>query len=197
MQHYTYFLKCLKEESGVRKLDKKTISKHYSLIFSKLYNILDTHLYLYDSKIVIETNYNIVPASRPRMAKNRTYYAQPYRGFKDFFKNKVIELLTKQASKLLLPLQELSVPVSIHIIEYRRIANGDLSIKKLQNEELYFKPDLSTPDLDNIEKSVLDAFNNVLFKDDSSVYRMCSEKYTSHNDYTRIEICYAKKIVSI
>lgn len=195
MQHYTYFLKCLKDESKVSKLDKKTISKHYGLIFSKLYDILDTHLYIYEDRIVIETSYNIVPASRPRMAKKRTYYAQPYRGFKDFFKNKIISLLREKAKILLEPLNEFSKPVSIGIVEYRRVPFGELSLKKVANTSIFFEPDTSTPDLDNIEKSILDAFNDVLFKDDGCVYKMCSEKYTSHNDYTRIEICYGRKII--
>lgn len=197
MQIYNYFLKCLKQDSKQTKLDKKTIAKHYKIIFDKYYDFLETRLYIFEDRIVLELNYNIVPASRPRVGKKSSYYAQPYRGFKEFFKQKVTNLLREKASVLLSPLDEIHTPIALNIIEYRRISDSNLSVRKVQTEKLFLEPDVSTPDLDNIEKSVLDAFNGVLFADDCSVYKLSSEKYTNHNDFTRIEIYYRRKIANI
>lgn len=48
------------------------------------------------------------------------------------------------------------------------------------------KPKLSKTDIDNLEKSVLDGFNGVVYQDDSSVYELIARKRWA--DESKIEI---------
>jgi Holliday junction resolvase RusA-like endonuclease len=67
-----------------------------------------------------------------------------------------------------------------------------------KNKVLKLKPDApqhrsSTPDLDNLEKFVLDCYEGTFYKNDSQVVRLTSEKVFGEQDYVYIKIIYTKK----
>ena len=51
----------------------------------------------------------------------------------------------------------------------------------------------NTPDLDNLEKFVLDAYQGKFFKNDSQVVKLSSEKVYGEQDYVYIKMAYTKK----
>lgn len=64
------------------------------------------------------------------------------------------------------------------------------NISKKKRAELLYKPCLKRPDLDNIEKIYLDAFNKVLYDDDKQVYRISATKVWDNEEYVLCEVNY-------
>lgn len=67
-----------------------------------------------------------------------------------------------------------------------------------KNKILKLKPDApmyraSTPDLDNLEKFVLDSYEGIFYKNDSQIVRLSSEKLYGEEDYVYIKMLYTKK----
>jgi len=58
-------------------------------------------------------------------------------------------------------------------------------LEKIKNEDI---PYTKKPDLDNLEKYLLDCMSNIIFIDDNQVFSCKSEKYFSINARTEIEI---------
>ena len=54
---------------------------------------------------------------------------------------------------------------------------------KKKREEMIGKPCLKTPDIDNITKIYLDAFNKVAYDDDKQVYRITATKVWDTEEY--------------
>lgn len=49
-------------------------------------------------------------------------------------------------------------------------------------------PKITKPDIDNIQKSILDGLNTVAYKDDAQVYKITAEKYYSDRPRTEVTI---------
>lgn len=67
-----------------------------------------------------------------------------------------------------------------------------------KNKILKLKPDApvyraSTPDLDNLEKFILDSYQGVFYKNDSQIVSMSSEKVYGEEDYVYIKMLHTKK----
>lgn len=62
------------------------------------------------------------------------------------------------------------------------------NISKKKRAELLGKPCLKRPDLDNIEKIYLDAFNKVLYDDDKQVYKMSATKVWDDEEFVICKI---------
>ena len=62
------------------------------------------------------------------------------------------------------------------------------NISKKERTELLYKPCLKRPDLDNIEKIYLDAFNKVLYDDDKQVYKISAVKVWDNEEYVIVSI---------
>lgn len=60
--------------------------------------------------------------------------------------------------------------------------------KKLKENEIIY--DTKQPDIDNLEKAILDALNKVAFKDDNQVCRLISNKYRASFNKVVISIIY-------
>ena len=61
------------------------------------------------------------------------------------------------------------------------------SFSKKKKKELDGKPDLRRPDLDNYEKFYMDVMNNLVYKDDSQICKIISEKVYAVE--SSVEIC--------
>lgn len=64
------------------------------------------------------------------------------------------------------------------------------SWSKAKKRAMFNKAHTIKPDLDNLEKTVLDALNHLAFKDDSQVSLVTKEKFWSNEAYTEIKITY-------
>lgn len=64
------------------------------------------------------------------------------------------------------------------------------SWSKVKKRGMWNKAHTIKPDLDNLEKTVLDALNGLAFKDDSQVCLVTKEKFWNDEAYTEIKITY-------
>lgn len=104
-------------------------------------------------------------------------------------KTKEYEELAKQYFVLKYPRHiPIEGRVKVSIIAYFKIPKGT----KKKNEELMLSGNISPtkkPDIDNIEKIILDAMNSLAFKDDNQITKLEIEKVYSEEEkvYVKIE----------
>ena len=105
---------------------------------------------------------NPVPAARPRVTFHGTYNPKQNELRK-------LSLIIKSQWKC----HPLSGPIFLTINFYMPIPKS-LSLKK--QLALIDTPHTKKPDLDNLLKQTLDASSNIIFNDDSQIYRILSTK---------------------
>lgn len=103
-------------------------------------------------------------------------------------KTKDYELFVQQSFKMKYPrFEQLQGRISIEIIAYLKIPKN--TSKK--NIELMIKNEISPtkkPDVDNIAKSILDAMNKFVFKDDNQVSKIMIEKRYAEEEKVHIKV---------
>ena len=120
-------------------------------------------------KYEFEVPGEIVGKERPRvnMYTGRVYTPN---------KTKDYEFLVQQYFKIKYPnYQVLEGRISIDIIAYLKIPNSTSKTKTQEMLENKISP-TKKPDADNIAKSILDAMNGFVFKDDNQVSKISVEK---------------------
>lgn len=120
-------------------------------------------------KYEFEVPGEIVGKERPRvnMYTGRVYTPN---------KTKDYEFLVQQYFKIKYPnYQVLEGRISIDIIAYLKIPNSTSKTKTQEMLENKISP-TKKPDADNIAKSILDAMNGFVFKDDNQVSKISIEK---------------------
>ncbi len=123
---------------------------------------------------------DIVGKERPRVNSYTGVIYTPSRT-KDY------EMLIKQYFKIKYPnYKELEGRLSVDIIAYMRIPKNTSKKKKEEMLNGSISP-TRKPDIDNIAKSVLDAMNKFVFKDDNQISRIQVEK-----KYAKVEKIYIK-----
>ena len=84
-------------------------------------------------------------------------------------------------------IQTITAPIAVHLNFYFTPPKS-YSKKRIRaietKEELFTKK----PDLDNLAKSILDACNNLLFKDDSQIVGLTIGKHYGHEDYVDVKV---------
>lgn len=111
----------------------------------------------------------VVGKERPRVNMNTGRVYTPN-------KTKDYEALIQQYFKLKYPRHEvLTGRIYIDIIAYLKIPDSTSKTKKEQMLENIISP-TKKPDVDNIAKSILDALNGFVFKDDNQVSKISVEK---------------------
>lgn len=112
---------------------------------------------------------NIVGKERPRV---NSYTGRVYTPGK----TKDYELLVQQYFKIKYPRSKmLEGRVKIEIIAYLKIPKSTSKVKMQEMLENKISP-TKKPDADNIAKSILDAMNGYVFKDDNQVSKITVEK---------------------
>jgi Holliday junction resolvase RusA-like endonuclease len=117
----------------------------------------------------ITINIQPVPASRPRVTKfknkktgkiqNRTFYLKTYQTYKDALKEMMSQVWKSQS---------FTKPVSAKVIfQFEVPASWS---KKKRNSFLGKPMVLTKGDLDNLEKGLYDAMNEIVFEDDTLVW---------------------------
>lgn len=150
---------------------------------------IKTKKYSFSIKDLQETSNSIsfildgefIPASRPRVGRYGTYYSEPYKTYKKEFELFCQEHFQKYYDKFYEQALELS------IIFHKAIPK---SYSKIKHQNLYNKPNLNRPDLDNYLKSIMDGLNGTLYSDDSFIYSINSKKIWSDNNYIQITISF-------
>lgn len=120
-------------------------------------------------KYEFEVPGEIVGKERPRvnMYTGRVYTPN---------KTKDYEFLVQQYFKIKYPNHKtLEGRISINIIAYLKIPNSTSKTKTQEMLENKISP-TKKPDVDNIAKSILDAMNGFVFKDDNQVSKISVEK---------------------
>lgn len=103
-------------------------------------------------------------------------------------KTKDYELLIRQSFKVKYPKVEIiEGRVKIEIIAYMKIpkTTSKANREKMLNNEI---SPTKKPDIDNIAKSVLDAMNKFIIKDDNQVSKMSIEKIYSEEEKILVKI---------
>ena len=103
-------------------------------------------------------------------------------------KTKYYEFLIQQYIKIKYPRYEmLEGRLSINIIAYLKIPKSTSKAKVEEMLENKISP-TKKPDVDNIAKSILDAMNNFVFKDDNQVSKISVEKRFALEEKAVIEV---------
>ena len=109
-----------------------------------------------------------VGKGRPRFSKGRTYTP---------IKTKNYEHLVGEAARLEMRFQGIDLteqPVKLHILAQFEIPKSWPKWKRQAALLGIYTP--GRPDIDNVAKAVLDAFNGIVYKDDSQVYELTVKK---------------------
>ena len=113
-----------------------------------------------------------VPASRPRVTRfGRTYYEKRYAAFKKSFKEQLVEWASANRHIMFARTAVLSLRLMINVT---RPPTTKLSCPM--------------PDVDNYAKAVMDAGNEVLWEDDTSVRCLLVEKSWDSSGSVSIEV---------
>ena len=128
-------------------------------------------------KIII--NKEPIACPRPRITRFGAYYPKKYQDYKDYLKYYLTLLnLNKFEDK----------PLYLNIVFNIQIPNSLSKKKKLELNGQYV---IKKPDIDNYLKSVMDAMNSIVYKDDSQIASISIiKKYVIDNANIEIEIDY-------
>ncbi len=85
------------------------------------------------------------------------------------FKSMVAREVKRQIGDLFFELNE---PISLDINYYYQIPKSYNKSKRDKLGMIHGKPKLSSPDVDNLSKTMLDAMSGVLYRDDKQVYNL-------------------------
>lgn len=80
---------------------------------------------------------------------------------------------------------EPKVPVSVHIVAFYQIPKSANKAQKTMMREGRIRP-MVKPDVDNVEKIILDALNKIAWHDDSQVVQLTAEK--QYSDTPRVVV---------
>lgn len=119
-----------------------------------------------------------IPKARPRVVKGHTYTPKKTKDYealvKDVYALTVGEYLGDSAIVATIDLY-FPIPESYSKSKRRRIADGEIKHTK-------------RPDVDNCAKSILDALNEVAYKDDAQIVESRITKHYAINGETREEV---------
>jgi|SRR6185369_16984055 len=126
-----------------------------------------------------------IAKARPRLSGKKAFNSQSQMQLATKWQLKgLIQGRTKIDSK---------VPIWVKLRFYMPIPQNLSQIKKKRVLE-GFEKNVCRPDLDNLEKWILDCGNGILWEDDAQIYKLESEKMYCTNPRTEIEIIVYEKI---
>ena len=78
-------------------------------------------------------------------------------------------------------------PIKAHIEAYYTIPKGKSKNAKVQMQKGIIRP-IKKPDCDNVAKAILDALNNIAYKDDAQVVELSVSKYYADMGFIKITL---------
>lgn len=124
-----------------------------------------------------------VAQGRPRAGKTRNGRTILYDPAKSRSYKEYVRLVASQNA----PKSLLTGPLSVRMVIYRETLKSFSRRKKLLAEEGEVRP-TTKPDLDNHAKSICDALNGIIYKDDSQIVDLSVSKFYSENPRVEIRI---------
>jgi len=126
---------------------------------------------------VLEVRERAVGKGRPRIntITHTAYTPEKTR----IFENKLKLYFKKKYGRPELSENPFSVKIKVEI-------EPPKSTSQKKAQQLYGKPFTKKPDIDNIIKCILDAFNKLVYKDDNQIYKIEAEKVYGIKDRTII-----------
>ena len=123
-----------------------------------------------------------VPQGRPRAGRNgRKIVMYDPKESKDY--KEYVSLIARQYA----PKIQLEGALSVRIKIYREIPKSTTKKDRALISEGIKRP-ITKPDTDNYVKSVLDALNGIIFKDDSQVTDLYASKFYSDNPRVEVHV---------
>ncbi len=124
-----------------------------------------------------------VAQGRPRAGKTRTgrtvlYDPAKSKNFKEY-----VKLVASQNA----PRTLLEGALKVRVVIYRETLKSFSKRKRELAESRLLRP-ITKPDLDNHAKSVLDALNGIIYKDDSQIVDLTVSKYYSEKPRVEVRI---------
>ena len=85
------------------------------------------------------------------------------------------------------PKEPIETTLSVNLVIYRQIPKSTSKKKREKMLSGEIRPTVK-PDIDNLSKSILDACNGIIYKDDSQIVGLNATKYYSDSPGAEIEI---------
>ncbi|WP_462419995.1 RusA family crossover junction endodeoxyribonuclease [Salinicoccus sp. Marseille-QA3877] len=127
-----------------------------------------------------------VPQPRPRVYTTRSGQSRAVNSSKSKVYKRLVKLTAKSymnRERITLTEKPLSVALTFVFKPPKSYAKSKL--KAVESGELRY---VKKPDLDNLAKSVLDALNETIYKDDSQIINLSLNKEYGHDDHVLIKI---------
>jgi len=124
---------------------------------------------------------NPVPALRPKVSGKCRWYSEPYKSYKKLLEDKVCDSVLGNKSLLF----ERYEPISIQIVYEMPIPS---SLSKKKRDSMVGMYHTKKPDLDNLDKAILDSLSGQVFYDDGQVVSLSSTKKYSNEPKTIVVI---------
>lgn len=163
------------------KKTKLSILKEECKIEVKVINLKDKNNKEYYNIMIKLNNHSIEPSPRPRNSIKVKGFYDPLASYKNYLKKQIKEKLPKD-------FKICEGPIEIEI-NYKKNPPKSWSIQKIiytfKSNNLNYH---SKPDNDNIEKTVYDTLNEIIWKDDKQIWKNCTSKTYSINNETIINI---------
>ena len=128
------------------------------------------------NEFILVINGNPVSASRPRIRGRCRYYNEPYKSYKTLLPKEIDKLMPKDKSLLFEPYEPLSVEIVYEMPTPK--------MSKKKTASMIGAYHTKKPDLDNLDKAILDALSCRVFKDDSQVAKLSAVKKYSDTPCT-------------
>jgi len=129
-------------------------------------------------------NYTPVPASRPRVTKWGTFYSKKYNDYKNKIKHDIQKKFLNDNDY---QKAEKTTALNIKIIFKFPFPKSYSKKKRLEIKENNYLH-LIKPDLDNLEKAILDGMNEIVYNDDSQICELSSSKRYTEEENGSTEI---------
>ena len=125
--------------------------------------------------LAMEVKEKAIGKARPRYSKYATYTPKKTKDFEEMIKWNFIKKAKKDGVFQEPSLKPISVKIEIEIIPPKSVSRKTFIMLK-------GKPHICRPDVDNIEKAILDALNGIAYKDDNQVYELYARKRYGEED---------------
>lgn len=120
--------------------------------------------------------FKIIPASRPQSGKFNTYIKEPYKSFKKLFNLYATNFVSDYSNHFL------EEKLEMECIFFYKLEKKT-SKRRLSTLHNTYRD--KKPDSDNLTKSVMDALNELLYKDDAQIVSYKNTKVHITNEYEK------------
>ena len=127
-----------------------------------------------------------VPQPRPRVVRMRNGQTRAYNSEKSVVYKRIVKAAAlSELNKQRLTMTDRPLAMRLTFVFTPPKSYTKKKLEAVKSGELRYT---KHKDLDNLAKSVMDALNNVVYKDDSQIVTLCANKEYGHTDHVLITI---------